>query len=104
MTTADLLMEPGAKKIYLALDHHCSEKLPGSMVPWAVEEVQRVVAQIAIDPADSYLQRHRVYTDDHPWFLVVVTTPSGVDFDIAISWTYSGDLPSILDISLEYRR
>lgn len=104
----DILIEPEAEALYLKLEGKCAAQFRETLVGrYVATEIQRVVLAIANDPAQPWLQAHRIPEHDGSLtFVVVVKTPTGVDYDAAVFWTYRASdlLPVILAIELEYRR
>lgn len=103
MATVKISMLPDVKEFYLSLPQHCAAEFDPGVARWTEGEVGRIVALLALDPTNGFLQRHRVLTGNYPYFVVVIPTPTGVINDVAVSWTFRTDgNPVVLDIDLRY--
>lgn len=102
-----LLFGREARDVYLGLEQRCASVYPNRLdARYVQEELQRIAQQLAVNPDQSWLQRHRITWDSNMKFVVPVPTATGVPHDAALIWTFrpSDRYPVVLAIDLEYHR
>lgn len=100
---------PVAHQLYLDIYARCKEQYGSTLVAnYVADEIRRIVLAISLNAKQPGMVTYRIprgnpITDF--WFLVVIPTPTGYDYDAAIVWTFrqSDGKPVILEINLEYR-
>jgi len=104
-TTQALKFHPDAGKTYLHLEKHLTH-FSNLDRTYVADEIRRVVAAIAQDPYQPWLQRLRGFTEIPGAFCVIIPTATGVEYEAAVWWEISpdGGSPYILAIVTKYVR
>ena len=101
---------PVAEQLYLDIYARCKTQYEKTLVAnYVADEIRRLTLAISLNPKQPGMVTYRIprgnpVTDF--WFVVVIPTPTGYDYDAAIVWKFRerDGTPVILEIELEYRR